>query len=108
MSSCDARAPVTGQSELVSAQVAPLVALIEGLVENGRGGEFPDAALQQLFKACVRLYGQKIDDGQRILPCGDTRDISATSVLVTASGLLKGASLELFELGMWQSFSGTR
>ncbi|MBI1201278.1 MAG: hypothetical protein GC182_02085 [Rhodopseudomonas sp.] len=82
--------------------------LIDALVDRGAGECLPDAALQGLFKACVRLYAQKIDAGDRITPCGNTADISATSIMVTTSGLLKGANLELFELGMWQSFSGTR
>ena len=32
--------------------------------------------------------------------------ISATDVMVTASGLLKAADLAVFELGMWQSWTG--
>jgi hypothetical protein len=34
--------------------------------------------------------------------------MGATAVLVTTSALLKAANLEIFELGMWQSWSGTR
>jgi hypothetical protein len=34
--------------------------------------------------------------------------ISATAVLVTTSALMKASNLEIFELGMWQSWSGTR
>lgn len=90
------------------AQVDNVAQSIERLVESGEVDSLSDAALQRLFKVCVLLYAQKVDAGQRFTPCGDTRDISATSILVTASGLLKGANLELFELGMWQSFSGTR
>ena len=32
--------------------------------------------------------------------------ISATDVMVTASGLLKAVDLAVFELGMWQSWTG--
>ena len=32
--------------------------------------------------------------------------ISATDVMVTASGLLRAADLAVFELGMWQSWTG--
>ena len=32
--------------------------------------------------------------------------VSATEVMVTASGLLKAADLAVFELGMWQSWTG--
>jgi hypothetical protein len=91
-----------------NAQVDDVVHSIERLVANGAIDGLPDPTLQQLFKACVQLYSRKVDAGRRFTPCGDTRDISATSIMVTASGLLKGANLELFELGMWQSFSSTR
>ena len=96
------------EAERVATQVDNVVQSIERLVANGAVDGLPDATLQRLFKACVQLYAQKVDAGRRFAPCGDTRDISATSIMVTASGLLKGANLELFELGMWQSFSGTR
>lgn len=96
------------QVEQLVENMDDVTGLINALVERGAGECLPDAALQQLFKACVRLYAQKVDAGERITPCGNTADISATSIMVTTSGLLKGANLELFELGMWQSFSGTR
>ena len=96
------------QVEDLVARMDDTAGLIDALVACGAGECLPDAALQTLFKACVRLYAQKFDAGERITPCGNTADISATSIMVTTSGLLKGANLELFELGMWQSFSGTR
>ena len=92
----------------LTAQIDPVAHLIEHLVENGESNMLPDAALQRLFKACVQLYAQKVDGGNLITSCGNSRDLSATSVMLTASGLLKGANLELFELGMWQSFAGPR
>jgi hypothetical protein len=110
MSSFDATPSVAppGDLESLASQMDDIAATIERLVAAGGGTELDDAALQRLFKACVQLYAQKVDAGQRLTPCGEARDISATSIMVTTSGLLKAANLELFELGMWQSFSGTR
>jgi hypothetical protein len=99
---------IISRAHQLSAQVDPVAQLIERLVENGEGNILPDTVLQRLFKACVQIYAQKVDGGNPITPCGNSRDLSATSVMLTASGLLKGANLEMFELGMWQSFSGTR
>jgi hypothetical protein len=99
---------IDNRGRQLTAQVDPVAQLIEHLVENGESNMLPDAALQRLFKACVQLYAQKVDGGNSITPCGYSRDLSATSVMLTASGLLKGANLELFELGMWQSFAGPR
>lgn len=99
---------IRAEAEQLGKTVEDVAASIESLVGRGYGHGLPDAAMQHLFRACIQLYAQKVDAGQRVLPCGDARAISATSVMVTASGLLKSANLELFELGMWQSFSGTR
>ena len=35
-----------------------------------------------------------------------TELLSATDVMLTASGLLRAADLAVFELGMWQSWTG--
>jgi hypothetical protein len=32
--------------------------------------------------------------------------VSPTDVMITASALLKAADLQVFELGMWQSYTG--
>jgi hypothetical protein len=96
------------QVERLMAQMDEASAQIEALVAEGAGECLPDEPMQRLFRALVDLYAQKFDAGERTLPCGDVPNMGATKVMVMASGLLKGANLELFELGMWQSFSGTR
>lgn len=96
------------QVEHLIGQMDEAAALLERLVAEGAGECLPDEPMQRLFRALVDLYAQKFDAGERTLPCGDVRHMGATKIMVTASGLLKGANLELFELGMWQSFSGTR
>jgi hypothetical protein len=96
------------QVENLMEQMDRTSALIEALVAEGAGECLPDEPMQRLFRALVDLYAQKFDAGERSLPCGEVRNMGATKIMVTASGLLKGANLELFELGMWQSFSGTR
>jgi N-methylhydantoinase A len=35
-----------------------------------------------------------------------TGRVAPTDVMITASGLLKAADLQVFELGMWQSYTG--
>lgn len=96
------------QVERLMVQMDETSAQIEALVAEGAGECLPDQPMQRLFRALVDLYAQKFDAGERSLPCGEVRNMGATKIMVTASGLLKGANLELFELGMWQSFSGTR
>jgi hypothetical protein len=65
-------------------------------------------ALGTLMSALVRAYGTKFDEGERALPIDPQNAPNATNVLVTVSALMKASGLEIFELGMWQSWSGTR
>ena len=94
--------------ERLMAQMQDVSAAIERLVAEGAGECLPDAPMQRLFRALVDLYAQRFEVGERSPPCGDVPNMSATKTMIAASGLLKGANVELFELGMWQTFSGTR
>jgi hypothetical protein len=62
-------------------------------------------ALQKLIAAACRVYTARVEAGEPITPVS-RNSISATDVMVTASGLLKAADLAVFELGMWQSWTG--
>jgi hypothetical protein len=85
-----------------------LAAALTDLVRRGEAGDFPDETLRHLMAALVKLHGSKFDDGQRPVLLVAEDQVSATAVLVAASALLKASNLEIFELGMWQSWSGTR
>jgi hypothetical protein len=47
-----------------------------------------------------------VEAGEQLLPLPERGGATATDVMVTASGLLKAANLAVFELGMWQSWTG--
>ena len=55
-----------------------------------------------------RWYGTlaEIGAGQQFLPVGPQSGVTSTDVMTTASGLLRAADLQVFELGMWQSWTG--
>ncbi len=72
------------------------------------GEAFPNELLQDIFGAAIKLYAQKFEQGRRIPPVVIDEELSATTMLLTVAMLLKAANLELFELGMWQTFSGVR
>lgn len=66
-----------------------------------------DEELQAAFVHIIKMYARKFERGSRALPYVDP-SLSATNVLITTTMLLKAANVELFELGMWQSFSGIK
>jgi len=104
---CDSSAAHSDDPDRVDA-AEQLAASLNAVVAAGRAGAFPDQTMQHLMEALVKIYAVKFDEGQRPALLGADSGISATAVLVTTSALMKASNLEIFELGMWQSWSGTR
>jgi len=88
-----------------SAEVARVAAVLQRCIVDGKLDIVSAEALQKLIAAACRLYTARVEAGEPITPV-PRNSISATDVMVTASGLLKAADLAVFELGMWQSWTG--
>jgi hypothetical protein len=63
-------------------------------------------AMQTLMSALCRVYSAQVESGARFTPIPEGQVVSPTGVMLTASGLLRAANLAVFELGMWQSWTG--
>ena len=63
-------------------------------------------AMQALMGALCRVYAAQVESGAKFTPIAEGQVVSPTGVMVTASGLLRAANLAVFELGMWQSWTG--
>ena len=63
-------------------------------------------AMQALMGALCRIYAAQVEAGAKFTPIAEGQVVSPTGVMVTASGLLRAANLAVFELGMWQSWTG--
>jgi hypothetical protein len=63
-------------------------------------------AIQTLMSALCRVYAAQVENGARFTPIPHGQVVSPTGVMLTASGLLRAANLAVFELGMWQSWTG--
>lgn len=93
---------------LSEATAHDVVARLKDLTAGEAALAFPDDALQALQAALVHIHGARFDAGIPARHAPDADPMVATAVLVTATNLLKAANLEIFELGMWQSWSGTK
>ena len=91
--------------EGASADAKRLASVLEGSIVDGKLDLVSAEALQKLMAAACRVYTARLEAGEQIMPVSKN-SISATDVMVTASGLLKAADLAVFELGMWQSWTG--
>jgi hypothetical protein len=76
--------------------------------ERVRAGERPsDADIQALLAKAVRLYAERAAENDGALaafPAG--APVTPTDVVVTVTAMLRAVNLQVFELGMWQAWSG--
>ena len=80
------------------------LALAEQVVADGAVQHVPDAAIQALLVAAVRLYSAKRETGVR-LEAFERDRVTATEADITAVGLTEAVNLELFELALWNGWS---
>ena len=67
--------------------------------------ERSDAEVQTMLANAVRLYAACASERELAAFPADAA-LTATEVMVTVSAMLKAVNLQVFELGMWQSWSG--
>jgi hypothetical protein len=89
-----------------SAQATRLAADIEHSLAEGRIDMMTPQALQALLAAACKAYAAQIEAGNPMAALAQRTTVTPTEVMVTASGLLRAANLAVFELGMWQSWTG--
>ncbi|MBV8397513.1 MAG: hypothetical protein JOZ17_02080 [Acetobacteraceae bacterium] len=90
----------------VSQAAHQLAAEIEGALDSGDAEPLTAEALQALMAAACRSYAAAVEAGHNFPPLAERSRVTSTDVMTTASGLLKSANLAVFELGMWQSWTG--
>ena len=89
----------------VSAEAIRLAADIEREFAKHDDALTPEA-MQTLMSALCRVYAAQVENGATHTPIPEGQIVSPTGVMLTASGLLRAANLAVFELGMWQSWTG--
>ena len=65
-----------------------------------------DEEIQDMLARAVRLYAERAGEQDGALPAFASGRVSATEVMVTVTAMLKAVNLQVFELGMWQAWSG--
>ena len=83
-----------------------LAASFEQALAEGHADALAPAAVQRLMAAICRAYRAQIEAGQDYLPLAGHTALAPTDVMVACGALLRAADLGVFELGVWQSFTG--
>jgi hypothetical protein len=100
-----AKPKVVASNSGVSADAIRLAAEIEHEFAKRDDALSPEA-MQTLMAALCRVYAAQVENGATHTPIPEGQVVNPTGVMLTASGLLRAANLAVFELGMWQSWTG--
>lgn len=66
-----------------------------------------DAEIQAKLAEAVRLYAERVAEREEAFPAfPDAASVTATDVMVTTTAMLRAVNLQVFELGMWQAWTG--
>jgi len=98
--------PARDSNEGASEQATCLAKKIERKLSEGCADSLTVEALQALMAAACKLYAAQVEAGGQILPLKERSGVTVTDVMTTVSGLLRAVNLAVFELGMWQSWTG--
>ena len=90
----------------VGQETAALQAFARKVLALDDGAEPPDELIREGLTALTRLYTVKFQIGERWSPFVDDRAMPATAVMIMCTAMLRAVNVELFELGMWQAWSG--
>jgi hypothetical protein len=91
------------------AQIADLASDIAAnfaeVIEDNKLADVSDESLAQLFAIVVKLYGAKAQLGNPPRPFARNSGITPQDVMISATGMLEGVNVPLFDLALWQSWS---
>jgi hypothetical protein len=96
----------SGAIQDLSAAAEQLAVEVDRALAEGRTDALTPDAIQALMAAACRCYSAKVEASGNFPPLAARSKVTSTDVMVSASGLLKAANLAVFELGMWQSWTG--
>jgi hypothetical protein len=99
-------APAPVETTAKSAEAIALAKEIEKALEKGDLDFLQPHAVQALFQALIKFYGANDENGN-IYPILPGRlAVTGTDAMVVCGALLRAVDLQVFELGMFQSWSG--
>ena len=90
----------------LAAEMERMAGLLDAKVADDTFETVDAAAARRLLAALIKVYALRTEAGERELPLElGQSSTNATDMMITASALLRAGDLEVFELGMWQSYT---
>jgi len=95
-----------GPQNAASKKAMAFAAEIEKAFAKGDLGALSPEAVQALMTVLCKIYGANQESGNKYPVLANRTAVTGTDVMITCGALLKAVDLQVFELGMWQSWSG--
>jgi hypothetical protein len=73
----------------------------ERALSSGNYEQVPDAELERVMTAAIRLYAAKAETDQPPVQPVTPSSVTPTDIVVTVSDLIKSAGLNLWDVSMW-------
>lgn len=101
-------APTTPASRQTpeSDEARQFAARLEAKLAAGELDVLTPEAMQSLMAVLVKLYSASAEEGHRYPIVQGRMSVTGTDAMIACGALLKAVDLQVFELGMWQSWSG--
>lgn len=88
----------------LAVSTAAIVEAIDAAIRSGDVSSIADSSIQQLMTAAARLYAARAEQGS-YLPATTPGALNATQGMIVTTALLRAVNVQLFELGLWQSWA---
>ena len=90
----------------VGEETRKLKSLARRIVELPDGETLSQEMIAEGLTALTKLYTVRHQQGERWDPFTHGRTMPVTSAMIMTTAMLQSVNIELFELGMWQAWSG--
>jgi hypothetical protein len=91
-------------SEDLAAATASIAEAVDAAIASGDVSGIADATIQQLITAAARLYAARAEQSGYLAATAPGA-LNATQGMIVTSALLRSVNVQLFELGLWQSWA---
>lgn len=80
---------------------ADFVEVAERALSAGHPEQVPDADLERIMTAAIRLYAAKAEVAEQPPPPVTAERVTPTDIVVTVSALIRTVDLNLWDVSMW-------
>jgi hypothetical protein len=90
----------------LTAQAQDLTKALIAAFQAGSLHEIEPRIQQGLIAALLKVYGAQVEEGATHALVGGRTALTSTDAMIACHSLLKAADLQVFDLGVWQSWTG--